>query len=490
MGKKRQKSSSENAITDVNDPVVACFQRDNYPVESFKAPALGWFIQFAIRADFAESRRLKQQFHEAGTQLLGYPELFSRREDLLGLVREKHLIDESDLARIGMSLYDFPTLSHFFVAPKRQSCVREATVRELEMMLTSLRQFICVSGLSKYVPGGDPQNPTDENIYDLVANMTPTQVKNQAKNEVGIASPELLNEKFFVIDMAAPVTVLKEQFLQALERTPKKMNDLEGLYKAWKTFGVLPHIDMREWETEHGLKVRRRVRAGLIYQQLKSGKYDVKTIDDSTEPHAVAMLDVNSPAFHALTSGASVEFAHSVAFARGLRGAKSAIAAEAFERWFPRTYPYNMPDLKRAALMWPETAKPICEMLNTIESGGSLELSVGERIRSLPIDHDDGTGLLRARMELTATTERASPQLPESIKHGGSGSMSKMEMFRRAIAPELQSLSDLMEKDGFPPLLELLKDEDNGRTPSIISELSAAMKEAKGSADLEDEDLN
>jgi hypothetical protein len=485
MGKKRQNPSNKNAIKDVNDPEVSCYQRDNYAVGNFAAKALGWFIQYAIRADFAESRRLEQRFHEAETQLRGYPEIFSRRDDLLGLVREKHIIDESDLTRIGMSLYNFPTLSRFFVAAKKQSGVREATVRELEMMLTSLQQFISVSGLSKYLPDGDPQNTT-EKILGLVANMTPSQIQ----EEVGIDSRELLNEKLFVIDMAAPVTVLKEQFLQAIERTPKKKNDLEWLYKAWKDFGVLPHIDLREWQTEHDLNVRRRVCAGLIYEQLESGTYEIKTIDESTEPHAAAVLDVNSPVFRALKHGASVEFAQTVAFARGLRGAKSAIAAEAFERWFPRTYPYNMPDLKRTALMWPETAKPIRAMLNTIESGGSLELSVGERIRNLPIDHDDGTGILRARMELSATIEGGFPPLPEPIKHGSSGSMSKMEMFRRAIAPKLQSLSDLMEKDGRPPLLELMKQEDDVRMPSIIGELSAAMEEAKASADPENKDIN
>jgi hypothetical protein len=56
-------------------------------------------------------------------------------------------------------------------------------------------------------------------------------------------------ERFLVVDLSAPVTVLKSQFLACLERAAKQKISTGPGYADWENLGVLPYIDLELWRS-------------------------------------------------------------------------------------------------------------------------------------------------------------------------------------------------------------------------------------------------
>src|SRR5260370_36433732 len=107
--------------------------------------------------------------------LQGHLEIFFKGDELYGLIRRKHLIDETDLASIGLTLYNFPTLSHFFVAKREHKFVREATVRELREDVDFVHTLVLNNRLAAYLPESRERARHDR-IYRLVVRMTLTNL--------------------------------------------------------------------------------------------------------------------------------------------------------------------------------------------------------------------------------------------------------------------------------------------------------------------------
>jgi len=378
-------------ITRADDPLVDCYYCENYNrlTDDFKCKALGYFVQFAIRADLHASWSTLLHWDDPRVQLQGYPEIYSKSHELQELIRNKHVIDEMDLESIGLSLYSFPTLSHFFVAPGHQACVREATTRDMCAEVLEMREMVENSELIRLLPKASSY---EEAMGALTGPMTRSQIEDATR-----CMPEkLAGHRLLFVDTGAPLSILKAQFLRVLNRSDKQKSSAEVMYKTWRKYGILPYIDLTEWlRWNQNLRVKLPVQSELIYE-LDTAEdspflYE-KTIRETTEPNANRMFNVRSQAFRALLAAASEEFFDTIDQVQtaGNSPANEAVD-EAFRRWFPRTFPCSIPDLERAARVFPQHSARLKAELDRIERSGALTLSIADRIRDYHYDaHSQG----------------------------------------------------------------------------------------------------
>jgi hypothetical protein len=374
--------SAVATVQRADDPLIECYCCEHYNgrLDQIRSSALGWFVQFAIRADLHASFSKLLDWEDKSIQLRGYPEIYSKAHELYGLIRAKHVIDESDLDTVGLSIFSFPTLSHFFVAPRGQQFVREATLEDLGASLLEMRQIVLNSEeLSSSLPAASSR---EEAFGAIFGKLTRSQIEAEAH----LAETARSRQRLLVVDMGAPVTLLKAQFLAALDRSERQKNSIELLIPAWRKYGILPYIDLNEWSShDPNLRVKTQVQSELIYDLGEDDDgaflYE-KTLRETTEPHAGRMLDVQSQQFRALIAAASEEFFATIEYVQSSdRSASNAAAEEALRRWFPRTFPYSIPDLKRAERMFPEHSERLKSVLTEIDRSGMLSLSVKDRIR-------------------------------------------------------------------------------------------------------------
>ena len=384
MGKKKS-----DKINSKEHEQISCYDCRNYSFAGIRAQALAWFIQFAIRADALASEDAAKTPDEPTVQLSGLLEIHAKRSKLRELIRERHIIDEPALQTIGLSLYNFPTLSHFFVAPSEHGFVREATVRELDEEIRYLNQ---TAGEIDAVKNSKLVDGVNVTPLHMVRSMTSSEIEAEAKKPTN----ECLTEKFLIVDMAAPVSVLKDQFLRALIRA-QKQNSVS--FEPLDRFGVLPYIDLKDWQSGTGLRVADAALTELLYADPNLG---TKTKEE-TKRHVERMLDMNSPVSCGLRLAASECFQQAIAFARGETGfskSESEIGTEALNRWFPNSYPVNLPDLNRYAEMDPTARPGIFNELMVYEAM-EKDLGVKERIRVRGARLDSNDGMLRVLNFLT-----------------------------------------------------------------------------------------
>jgi hypothetical protein len=394
------------AIKRINDPTddrIACYHRKNYDFRNLKARSLAWFVQMAIRRDMHACVKGVWDSHNPLVLLQGHLEIFNKLDDLETLIRQRHIIDEGDLATIGLTLYNFPTLSHFFVAPKEQAFVREATVRELFDKANYIRTLVLSSRLVADVPEDkNCQEVSEQEALGFVNQMTPATVEKEA----GLEEKHVRKEKFLLVDMAAPVTILKQQFLKLLDRESRLK---QGAYDDWEEYGILPYLDLRQWE-ELNIKVKAKTRVELIYPNRLHG-YGTKKIDETTLPHLEKLMDEKGPVFRGLLADASDEFWETLAWARQEDpDVNPAMAEEVLTRWFPRTYPFNFPDLERTARLLPERRDGLQKMIEWLKNE-TQQRSMVERIRMMELT-EDGTGFLRAMEAVRGKNAYSLPVLP------------------------------------------------------------------------------
>lgn len=376
----RQEDFAESILR-ADDPRIACYscKAYNHTLREFKAKALGWFVQFAIRADLHEAWNHLSCFDDWHVQMKGYPELYLRARDLHALIRKRHVVDEPGLAEIGLSLYNFPTISHFFAAPSQRSFVREATLREIASYFDATREIVLKSPLRQYVP--DASSPA-EGLGDLVATRTRSQIERTAS----LPPEQMSRERLLVVDLTAPIALLKVHFLEAIKTFDWQKSSFECLYPMWQKYGVLPYLDLSQWVTrEADLKISQPVQAELFYERedAKDSSYlHDNTIGGSTEPYARRMLDCDSQPFRALLAAASLEYQQTISDVIGNTSERlNEMAEEAVHRWFPRTYPINLLELSRSERLMPEHAAKLRRIITELERSAAMTPSVRDRIR-------------------------------------------------------------------------------------------------------------
>ena len=110
--------------------------------------------------------------------------------------------------------------------------------------------------------------------------------------------------------------------------------------------------------------------------------YTAKNVRETTLPHVDKMLDTSSRAFCALKAAASSEFSAAIGFALNPEECPDGGAPdEALARWFPRTYPHDLPRLRRLCRIFPDESSAQQEILDSLEQDGELDLDIAERIR-------------------------------------------------------------------------------------------------------------
>ena len=138
--------------------------------------------------------------------------------------------------------------------------------------------------------------------------MTRSRIENAAK----LPPEKRSRQRLLIVDMGAPLTLLKEQFLQALDRPERQKSSVDVLYPTWRKFGILPYIDLTEWvRWNPKIRVKLPIQAELIYELDEaddSSFLHEKTVRETTEPNARRMLDVRTTPFRALVAAASEEF--------------------------------------------------------------------------------------------------------------------------------------------------------------------------------------
>jgi len=379
-------------IDDATDDRIACYNRKNYDFGSLKARSMAWFIQVAIRRDMDVCVNGGLDFDNPLVKFQGHKEIYDKLDALETLIRARHIIDEEGLETIGLTLYNFPTLSHFYVDPVKQAFVREATIRELLDKADHLKRLVLDSRLAAYVPKHDFEGENSER--DKIAFVNQMTLSTLEK-EAGVEQDEIRKEKLLLVDMAAPVTVLKQQFLKLLDRESRLK---QGAYDDWEEYGILPYLDMRRWIARNQRKVKAKTRVELIYARRLQG-YGPKKFEETTIPHIEKLMDQKGPVFRGLLAEGSDEFRDTIAWTQGeAPEANAGVAEETLKRWIPKSYPYNFPDLERTARTFPKSREKLRQMIDLLKIDTQKRSLLG-RIRNM--EHkDDGTGQLRAMEEL------------------------------------------------------------------------------------------
>lgn len=126
--------------------------------------------------------------------------------------------------------------------------------------------------------------------------------------------------------------------------------------------------------------IRQRVVPRIIYSDRLV--YTAKNVDETTIPHVHKMLNTSSRAFCALKSAASAEFSAAIKYALNPEVCPNGGAPQdALARWFPRTYPNDVPRLRRLCRIFPDESTAQKEILDSLEQDGELDLGIAERIR-------------------------------------------------------------------------------------------------------------
>jgi hypothetical protein len=254
--------------------------------------------------------------------------------------------------------------------------VHEASIEELRTGLESTHKAVASSALEELFidENGDFSLPV---LHTVWGNKTATAIQREA----GIAEDKISRERLLVVDLSAPVTILKTQFLACLERAAKKKISAGPGYADWEDLGVLPYIDLEFWRS---ITLRDTIPQRVVPRIIYSDRlvYTAKNVRETTLPQVDKMLDTSSRAFCALKAAASAEFAAAIGFVLNPEDCSDGGAAtEALARWFPRTYPHDVPRLRRLCRIFPDESTAQKEILDSLEQDGELELDIAERIR-------------------------------------------------------------------------------------------------------------
>lgn len=382
MDPQRKQSHHESGpIRSEHDPRIACYRWSNYSFRECHSKALAWFVQFAIRSDLAQAVGSFRRGNGFDDVIAGYPEIQRKIPELITLIRERHILDETALETIDLSLFHFPTLAPFYGAVSGQAFVREASIEELRTELASAYKAVASSPLEELFTDEDSDFSLDA-LHTVWGNKTSTAIQREA----GIAEDKISRERLLVVDLSAPVTILKTQFLACLERAAKKKISAGPGYADWEDLGVLPYIDLEFWRS---ITLRDTIPQRVVPRVIYSDRlvYTAKNVRETTLPQVDKMLDSSSRAFCALKAAASAEFNAAIAFALNPEECPDGGAPqEALARWFPRTYPHDVPRLRRLCRIFPDESTAQKEILDSLEQDGELELDIAERIRRKDAD--------------------------------------------------------------------------------------------------------
>jgi hypothetical protein len=365
-------------VTNSNDPRIKHFSSKNYRV-GFQSADLGWLVQFGVRADIHEAWNHLEETESIPSFLNPYYAINQKLHELTALIRKAHVITETGLQSIGLTLYDFPSLSSFYSDLAHQRFVREATIRDLSLMISGADHSISMA-----IDEGCKNLPKkNDGVMDdyRYASKTLTEIESLCELQDVCQNDEIL----IIVNTSAPWYLVKEQIDHLLQNRTTEKSKPENLYGDWTDFGILSFIDLQEWITrEFTARVEKQIQANLCCAHARSRAVTPDALDRTLKPIAEKMLSTNSPAFLALRTKALSELRGAIDYAMAeekttVKGTEA--AREALVNWIPRHFPHNTSAFRRRAESDPETCAAMTLMLAVMQSRGDLDLPIEERIR-------------------------------------------------------------------------------------------------------------
>lgn len=394
------------AFENLIDPRIRRFATNKYDL-GFKSKALGWFIQIAVRSDLDAAVREMKSDDASYIRLIRHGQILEHLQDLKRLICEMHVIDEVNLEEIGLSLFDFPTISDFFSNPKGHAYVRQASISEIsekmESALCNTRQLNSRWGQA-FAQFNGIEPPDDPDEFDRIEYSLYQHTPTQIRSAVDVAPEDLIDEIVLVADLCAPTSTLVKQFCEFIEAIKVSKSAKNDPYMHWAHYGFLPYIDLCNWMSDNSsVKVSKEIQSLLISPQDGSGQLSSKSINDITSKGCATLLNTKSEVFAALRESASREFSQALAFALGDFDHRSSLTEhslfavnEALSRWFPRTYPLNIPEYWRMVRMDSELEDGIELQIAYFASQGAFEMNMVERIRKYSFDPNAGLNALKS----------------------------------------------------------------------------------------------
>ncbi|MGO8719810.1 MAG: hypothetical protein ACLQMO_11405 [Acidobacteriaceae bacterium] len=210
--------------------------------------------------------------------------------------------------------------------------------------------------------------------------LTPTQIKSVAH----LAAENLIDDLLFIVDMNAPTALLMERFREAIEKV-KSSKEQKDIYNDWSNYGVLPFIDLSGWNARNpALKPDQETRFKLVLPQLSS--FGPKQYA-KTKILADAVMDTKGEVFTALKATAAREISTAIDLARAQSSAEVPSAVgEAWERWFPHTYPVDIYSMRRLGRAFPTPGASAAQVEEIFRKDGLFSLPTPERIRKFKPD--------------------------------------------------------------------------------------------------------
>jgi hypothetical protein len=261
--------------------------------------------------------------------------------------------------------------------------VRQASIAELKQILRSANNH-AERVNQRFHAGFEELNGigSTDDISDYLEELTPTHIESLAH----LSAEKLINDVTFIFDMSAPMGLILERCRERVEKIKSSQSSKEDIFHTWFLYGVLPFIDLSAWASRANIKVDSDVRASIVLPQTASARYTAKDLA-KTKSLAKACLDTKGEVLTALKDAAVREISMAIEIARDNTGIQTPDAiAEAWERWFPRTYPIDIYQLRRWDRAAPNTEASAGEIEDIFRNDGLFALNTRDRIRKFKPD--------------------------------------------------------------------------------------------------------
>lgn len=316
---------STSRLRSATDHRLGWFRLDRYDrLKTLKA--LGWFEQFAVRADCLQMVEFWDGLPDEITGGISFEPNVSK---VVTMLREDPVLSLESLISCFGSLEPFLTLQNFCEADYR---------RELGVRPVSLREFYFHESLVPVAlraaarqelgpcPDYDPLIFNDsQRLKQFTARAETESLEVSRLSADGVAEVWLepmykhecvtWDKLLLEVDCAMPLSHLVKQFedcIRQIQSHPPELDnetireELADLFAYWIEFGFLPYLDLSLWARCQHVSIPNRVMADLIFRKSDETKGE-ESVRKVTGPKANKLMSSNSTAFRVLSAYAAAE---------------------------------------------------------------------------------------------------------------------------------------------------------------------------------------
>jgi hypothetical protein len=358
-------------IESANDPLIQSFGSKSYIDGAVQSTALCWFIQVAIRLDL-EAAPARYERHSVADIASGCYEIYEHQDTIYDLIQQHGILDENRLQEKNLSLYNFPTLWPFYDIPDERKLVKEPTLADLIGLAGRIADHVeQVPWADQFLEAIGQEKSTGEHRRDYLIGA----IKNSRISDV-LSAIELIDPSIPLVSSTRPGVQKKHAIEEYDDLLGVRGGGATGMYKDWHNLRILRFHDiLTALLRDHAMIVNRDFMEALVFAHASGGATNGTVNIKSTESCHKRVFDFNGPEFGKLRKDAAKEINDMLKVPK----LKTAGAQEIWNRWLPRTYPYNVPSFRRLAMMFPSRGPQFEEVVASFEP--MLKLSVSERIQ-------------------------------------------------------------------------------------------------------------